>query len=362
MNRLVLKSRHHLFSPTSKLSVMRASIYSDAFLSLDVTRNKISKQKLLVADPNQVKEAIKSEFQQTGLKNIFNEEINRLLYFSTTAEDINFSREIIVAQLRDSLHCLDIDNLYYKLQLFFEMCHINNLPLEAIACWNEPEVRASIMYKKRILRGFLDLLFKNEMYHELLEEFNRDPEGYSKLAGQSALVLAALSCYKLGDKESLREGLKLMNLVDPARLSRSKAVNAVSLLAFNLGEYSLAQSLLMKQRKMQVQEKKKHSAFNDSLHVLLLVKTGKLEEAVLQFRLSFLPTSSSESPRLVYYFLVSELLAAVRESQDELLYREAMKMVLVIEKSDLVFISHETLEDVVLKTVDRLEKNSGKHK
>ena len=364
MNRLILRSGHHLLAPSSKLSVLRASLYSDAFLCLDVTRNNISKQKLLVTDPSQVKEKIKSEFQQSGVRNIFNEEINRLLYFSVTTEDMDFSRKIIVAQLQDSLHCLDLENLYYKLQLFFEMCHINNIPWEAIKCWNEPEVRACIMYKKRIVRTFLDLLFENELYQELLEEFNRDPEGYSKLPGQSPLVLAAMSYYKIGCRESLKEGLKLMNLMDPARLSRSRAVNAVSLLAFNLGEYSLAQSLLMKQRKLQVQERLKHTSFNDNLQVLVLVKTGKLQEAVRQFRLSFLPTSSVISRR-VYYCVVSELLTAVRESQDEQLYRELMKMVLVIEKSDQVFVSNESLEEGIMRTIDIFRPelmNNNKHK
>ena len=340
---------------------MRASLYSDAFLCLDVTRNNISKQKLLVTDPGQVKDKIKSEFQQTGLRNIFNEEIKRLLYFSTTAEDLDFSRKLIVAQLQDSLHSLDLHNLYYKLQLFFDMCQINNLPWEAIKCWNEPEVRACIMYKKRIVRCYFDLLFENGMYPELLEEFNRDPEGYANLPGQSPLVLAALSYYKIGGRDSLKEGLKLINLVDPARHSKSRAVNAVSLLAYNLGEYSLAESLLVKQRKMQLQERWKHTSFSDSLQVLLLVKTGKLEDAVTQFRLSFLPTSP-ESLRRVHYCVVSELLSAVRESQDEQLYREVMKMVLVIEKADQVFISNESLEDGIMKTIDIIDKINKRNK
>ena len=197
------------------------------------------------------------------------------------------------------------------------------------------------------------------MHVELLEEFNRDPEGYSKLPGQPPLILAALSYYKIGDRESLKEGLKLTHLVDPARFSRSKTVNAVCLLAYNLGEYSVAQSLLMKQRKVQLQERRKHSAFNDGLQVLVLVNTGKLEEAVRQFRLSFLPTSS-ESSRTVHYCVVSELLTAVRESQDEQLYRELMKMVLVIEKSDLVFLNNESLEDRIMRTIDVIKNKKQK--
>ena len=115
----------------------------------------------------------------------------------------------------------------------------------------------------------------------------------------------------------------------------------------------------MKQRKMQVQERLKHTSFNDNLQVLVLVKTGKLEEAVRQFRLCFLPTSSGSSRR-VHYCVVSELLTAVRESQDEELYRELMKMVLVIEKSDQVFVSNESLEDGIMKTIDVVINN--KHK
>ena len=347
MNQLILRS--------SKLSVLmlRAPLYSDAFLGLESTKNNISKQKLLVTDPSTVKEKLKSEFQNNKLRNIFSEEINRLLYFSTTAEDLDFCREIIVAQLKDSLYCLDLTNLQYQLQLFYDMCQINNLPREANKCWNEPEVRvfmSSSSNRRRIARLFFDLLFENEMYQELLEEFNRDPEGYSKLPGQPPLILAALSYYKIGDREALKEGLKLTNLVDPARFSRSKAVNAVCLLAYNLGEYSVAQSLLKKQRKVQVQERRKHSAFNDGLEVLVLVNTGKLEEAVRQFRLSFLPTSQ-QSLR-VHYCVVSELLTAVRASQDEKLYREVMKMVLVIEKSDQIFLTNHSLEDGIMKTID----------
>ena len=353
MNRLILRSWHHIFAPSSKISLLRAPLYSEAFLGLDSTRNNISKQKLIVTDPSQVKEKVKSEFQNTGLRNIFNEEINRLLYFSTTAEDMDFCRRIIVAQLQDSLYCLDITNIQYQLQLFYDMCHINNLPVEARKLWNEPEVRifvSSIANRKRIVRLFFDLLFKNEMHQELLEEFNRDPEGYSKLPGQPNLNLAALSYYKIGDRESLKEGLKLTNLVDPPKFSKSKSVKAVCLLAFNLGEYSVAQSLLTRQRKVQVQERRRHSAFNDGLQVLVLVKTGKLEEAVRHFRLSFLPTSH-QSLR-VHYCVVSDLLSAVRESQDEKLYREVVKMVLVIEKSDKIFLNNYSLEEELMKSIE----------
>ena len=353
MNRLILRTRHRLFASSSKLSVLRAPLYSDALLGLESTRNNISKQKLLVTDPSQVKEKLKSEFENNGLRNIFNEEINRLLYFSNSAEDMDFCRRIIVAQLEDSLYCLDLTNLQYQLQLFFDMCQLNNLPREAKQCWNEPGVRvflSSSSNRRRVVRLFFDLLFENQMHQELLEEFNRDPEGYSKLPGQPPLILTALSYYKIGDRESLKEGLKLTHLVDPARFSRSKTVNAVCLLAYNLGEYSVAQSLLMKQRKAQLQERRKHSAFNDGLQVLVLVKTGKLEEAVRHFRLSFLPTSSQSLQ--LHYCVVSGLLAAVRENQDEKLYREVMKMVLVIEKSDQIFLTNHSLEDGIMKTID----------
>ena len=350
-----LLSRSRLSSSPSLrtvLSTQRASLYSDAFNRLDMTKSKVAKANLLVSDQSEAKAKLKKEYLDNGLRNIFNEEIQRLILLSSQEEDLEFCQKVVCDQLQDNLHSLDLTNLNYNLMLFFDMCHIINSPGPARKCWSQSEVRSileSLRSRRRIHRVYFHLLYKNEMYGDLLEEFQLQPEDLSKLPGQAPLVLALVSLYKIGSRASLEEGLKLVPLVDPAKLSSSRGVKAVSLLAYNLGEYSIAQSLLTKQMKMRVQERRKFSSFNDSLHVLLLIATGKLSEAVTKFRIHFLPTSPKDKLRL-NYCVVGDLLTAVKDNEE--LYKEVMKMVLFIEKSEQVFLSNLSLEDELLKTMD----------
>ena len=355
------------FSPSLRLSALgssaflapRASLYSDTFQGFDLTRSRVAKANLLVSDQSEVKAKMKAEYLENGLKNIFNEEIQRLLLLSSSAEDLELCLSVICGQLQDNLHSLDYTNLSYNLQLFFEMCHIINTPEPAMKCWNEPEMRLilkSLKSRKRVERMFFDLLFKNEMYRELVDEFQVQPDQYSNLPGQAPLVLALLSLYKIGTRASLEEGLKLVPLVEQSKLSRSRSIKAMCLLAYNLGEHSVAHSLLTKQMKMRFEEKRKFSSFNDSLHVQILIATGKLSEAVTKFRIHFLPTSPRDK-LTVYYCVVKDLLMAVKEKDDEELYKEVMKMVLFIEKSEQVYLSNQSLEEDLFRIVEPKNKN-----
>ena len=342
-------------------TVPSASLYSDRFMNLDQTKKKIEKIKLVISDQSQAKEKIKAEYSTNGIKNIFNEEIYRMLLISNTSEDMEFCRKVLTAQLQDSLHSLDYPSLSYKYQLFFDLCHINNLPQVAIKCWNQPEVRAflpSLRNRKWIIKPFFDLLFENQLYRELLEEFGRETEYYSNTPGQCPLVLASLAHYRIGSRDSLEELIKLIPLVERSRLSKSRVLKAASLLAYNLGELAVAHSVLARQMRTRVQERRKFSPFADSLNIKLLIATGKLEEAVTLFRVHFLPTCPQD--RLsVHYCLVRDLLAAVKK-EDGNLCREVMEMVLIIENSDQVFLNNHSLEDELFGTIDVVRKDKGK--
>ena len=75
-----------------------------------------------------------------------------------------------------------------------------------------------------------------------------------------------------------------------------------------------------------------------------------------KFRIHFLPTSPRDK-LTVYYCVVKDLLMAVKEKDDEELYKEVMKMVLFIEKSEQVYLSNQSLEEDLFRTVEPKNKN-----
>ena len=69
------------------------------------------------------------------------------------------------------------------------MCYFLNHVNPARSFWNDPKVKETMIAEnsKSMSRLYFDLLFNNECYNEILEEFDKNPDCFNK--NQDCLVL-----------------------------------------------------------------------------------------------------------------------------------------------------------------------------
>ena len=106
-----------------------------------------------------------------------------------------------------------------------------------------------------------------------------------------------------------------------------------------------------------VRKQKKH-VFNEHLELLILIKSGRLEEAVTFFKAQKVPKPQYQRTIYILYDVVEELLKAVKESRNEELLKDVMGAIAIIDKSQLVVIKSEKLEDILMQETERKEEES----
>ena len=90
--------------------------------------------------------------------------------------------------------------------------------------------------------------------------------------------------------------------------------------------------------------------FRDSLEVAILIKSGRLQEAVKEFRVNFGTQFESKKHRTVLFSIVESLIIAVKDSKDEELIKEVMQLVAQMDRSN-VAVKTQSLEDELLKEI-----------
>ena len=91
----------------------------------------------------------------------------------------------------------------------------------------------------------MDLLFCNNMFSVVLETFKIDEEILQK--NNDCVALTCLSCYKIGSKDALKEGLQILTIPELV-IESSRCHQSLALLAYNLNEYNVAYDLLFKNK------------------------------------------------------------------------------------------------------------------
>ena len=124
--------------------IFRRNYFSDTYLNLDVTMASINQERLLVSDPASLKKSVQANFDKNGIKNIFSEDIVKLLALSDSPNDLDLALELLKASVQEDLRFVDFSgDLQSYVTRYFEVCHIQNLPEDATRAWNDPDLQST---------------------------------------------------------------------------------------------------------------------------------------------------------------------------------------------------------------------------
>ena len=102
-----------------------------------------------------------------------------------------------------------------------------------------------------------------------------------------------------------------------------------------------------------MRKQNKRHVFNEHLELMILIKSGRLEEAVTFFKAHKVPKPHYQRPVYILYDVVEQLLKAVKESKKEELLKDVMGAIAIIDKAENVVIKNEKLEDILLQETER---------
>ena len=330
-------------SCSAATSLSSRTLFSDSFHKMHTFLDSVSKLKLMIQDPPAYKSKVLENFRATGLQNIFDEEISNTVALSENEEDLRSCKELLVAIYGNSLRMGDKeskDKMYLALVNFFKLCKLFNSVDVAVEMWKNETVQQSMLLQnsKTISRLYIDLMFENGRYQDIVDEYLKSPDHLAKFEFMYALV--PLSCYKIGTREALETALNVLHLMKKDKIQTSRGPKAAALLAYNLNENVIAHNLLRKQGK---------HIFNEHLEILLLLQADKLQEAVTYFKANKVPHPHYKRHITILYDVVVEMIRKVRESGDEALLNDVMNMVTIIDKSDITVVKNTKLEDILLE-------------
>jgi len=314
--------------------VSKKNLYTESHLKLDQAAARNNKQRLLMNDPITFKENLGNNFKQNGIRNIFSDDINKLLALSDSKDDLALVRDLLKASANEDLRLLDFsDNLKSFLTKYFEACHLNNLPEEAVKAWEDADLQSTLMMdsKSAIPKLYFDLLFRNSMYEEILSIFSNNRDNLIQDRDVANLVLMA--CYKIGTKESLKAGLSVIG-DEAATMHRRKGMVAIAWLAHNLEEFGLAYDLMNKYENSW--RSRRPALVTQSIKVTILVNSGRLEEAITYLRTTCAPREHDSRKAYICFSAISKLVESVRKSENQAMIKDVLEMVQILDQASLV--------------------------
>jgi len=361
---LSLKTGHK----TSLARILRRNYFSNTYLNLDVTMASINQERLLVSDPVSLKKSVQANFDKNGIKNIFSEDIVKLLALSDSPNDLDLALELLKASVQEDLRFVDFSgDLQSYVTRYFEVCHIQNLPEDATRAWNDPDLKStSILLNTRgISKLYFNLLFKNGQYTDIIDIFEA-----SRPNDRDVTTLTLLACYKVGTEQSLKKGLDILAEARRAKMGERlfyvRGQMAISWLAYCLQEYRLAYDLIVRL------ESNTRSLVLQTIKLMVLSDSGRLREAVTYLRTDYLGRLSRRRRCTVCYCAISNLMERVRESDDKELFQELMEVIKMLD--NVAVVVNDTVDDLLMETKlsdkefkkmmkkHRLREKSGKSK
>ena len=319
-------------------------IFSAKFHDIDLLKDREAKQKLLISDIDFFKKNIKDNYEKHGIKNIFDEELLQAIVLTSNDMELKLAQNLILDFLSDELR-YEQKQFNKLLKFWYRKCFTLNSVDLAQSMWTNSQVqKVFALNSVKNNRLYFDLLFINEMYDKILEEFLNDVEKYSQ--EQDVLLIVSLSCYKQNTKDSLEMCMKhVIPNISASRIVTARAIKVAALLAYNLGEYAVAQSLVKKQNA-------KKQTFNENMELLILIAVGRIDQAVNMFQARMMPKPHFTYPEQIMYSTVEALMKAVRDQGDKDLQNQMMEMVVAIDKSEVAEIVSYNLEDMILMELE----------
>ncbi|XP_044746100.1 pentatricopeptide repeat-containing protein 2, mitochondrial-like [Coccinella septempunctata] len=172
---------------------------------------------------------------------IFTEDLKNMVYLTDNDQDV----ELVVAMIKR----FNKQNQQLRFGSFkfgpivMRMFHVLNKPQLAIECFQDTENFPGFFDQLVSFQTYLDLLYNNGMYKEVLEGFQQIEQKQLEgaLFPRNSFVIALAACYKLNTKESLEYALQIWNKAkEYGYYPTRRAITFCSALALNQGKPEVA--------------------------------------------------------------------------------------------------------------------------
>lgn len=288
----------------SKITLIRnRNLFSESFHGIDVMRELQEKKTVIGEFSGTLREVLRVKIKE---KNMDARDLADFFLLTESEEDLylcfTLLQRIVAKNVAGQKGWDEHSELFFL--FFLQLCFILEMPQHAVTLWNDPILKFTKFHKESTVlsRLFMDLLFCNNMFSNVLETFKSDEDILRK--NPDCVALTSLSCYKIGTQVALEEGLRI--LAHPELVIKSpRCHQSLALLAYNLNEYNVAFDLMNK-----YSFQKSCSEAMVSLMVMVLLEKSLVKEAVVLFE------AQVGKPGKFCYFALDKLLDASKKSRD----------------------------------------------
>lgn len=251
------------------------TLYSKASLGLDnfeTQKQRTSDQLSNLED--KFKERM-AEYIKDEKNMVFTEDLKNMVYLTNNDKDLELVIEMM-KRFNKQNQQLRFGNFKFG-SIIMRMFYLLDKPQLAMECFKDEENFPGFFDQLITFQIYLDLLYENGMYKEVLENFldiqKKQLEG--ALYPRNSFVLALAACYKLNTKETLDYALNIWNKSkEHGYFPTRRAVTFCAALALNQGKPEVALELVSSC-------KNQNYTTVRNLKVLALVQMGRLEDALV---------------------------------------------------------------------------------
>ena len=233
-------------------------------------------------------EGIKSRFSKKESQNIRYQEVDGLLYLVENEAHLQLCLDILLAVMNKDYYLSDVpfggktevwkrnrENIEYHkfISIYLNQCLLLNAVSMAKKMGQEIQVGGNS------IKRYFQVLYNNECYHDILNDIARYelyPEEYGQSEGRNSIItlfqVAALA--KIGTYQSLIEISYFAHRLDRNTYKNMRSKVMYSWLAFNLGDYNMALTILEKMKR------KASNKYVFNLELAILIECKCVSDAI----------------------------------------------------------------------------------
>jgi len=325
-------------------TICNRSFYED-YYNLELVKELGEKAQSQMKNPEAFKKSVTKNFHESGLKNIFLTEIDQYLKLAQSKDEMKEAVNILVALMNNELP-FDAEEFQKLLIYFLKKCYSFSAVDEAKQLWSTNLLRFSNNTNSNLMRLYLDILYSHGRYEDVIDEFDKSNFLFNNnVKGLQSLDLVSFSCFKIGTRESLKKNIQEVLPLYQGKFESDRLVlQFTAMHAFKLEEYAVAM--------MYVQKLKENTRFVHPFHIdlemMILIKTGKLEEAFTMFRANHMSRMNGQG--YILSPIVVELVKELRNHEDGgHLLKEMLTLVGTIDSQNPEQVINCSLEDMLPK-------------
>ncbi len=345
---------------TLNMTPLSRGMFTDEYLGLDTFKRKRNSI-LLMEEGNKGRreflDGIGATFQESGMKNIFSDDLVRVLDLAETEDDVALASKMLRAGMAEmESGGRDMPELPKYISLFFSLCMVDNNVATATEMWMSDELKQTGFEKNlRNLRvKYMTMMYKNGLHQDVVDTFKSTPEELRSL-DDTTLVLAAL--YQLGTDDAFKYASEVMAKTRLGKLPREvnsagfRGMFIYAYFAVQRGELGLAYDILVDKRRSS-----RSSMFSSNLKLLILTKVVRLNEALQVIKLEMLPGPSGKR-KVVCFEVIQGLAAAIKDadSSNSELGKEFTALCKKLDESSEL--CEQSMEEMLLQPLEKYSRS-----